>query len=317
MNPGIVPQTGYDAANFYLGYASTYTVGLKRGIMRVRERNYGFYLEDKFRVNRKLTLIPGIRWDINPAFKENDNLLSAFDLDSHSLVFPEPLEHYYKLGATTPQIVETYQRVGVTFKSAAELGRPKQIFPSNYFDIGPRAGFVYELKGGDKPFVIRGGYGLYVSAVPMRTLLAQFSGLPPFRTDFTYAPNTAAQSPDGIANYLLRNVPNVQAGVNSANVIDLNDPTSVARGRSVVGLDGAQPSLRIHEWNLALEKQIAKSTVIRITYKGKHGVNADQLFNINATQTNYNWFLTTGRALPTGEFAGVLRRPYDQNAYTE
>jgi hypothetical protein len=317
LNPGIVPQTGYDAANFYLGYAGTYTVGLKRGIMRVRERNYGFYLEDKYRVNKKLTLIPGLRWDMNPAFTERDNLLSAFDLKSHSLMFPEPLEHYYKLGATTPQVVQTYRNVGVTFKSAAELGKSKALFPSNYFDIGPRGGFVYELKGGERPLILRGGYGLYVSAVPMRTLLAQFSGLPPFRTDFTYNPNAAAQSPDGIPNYLLRNVPIVQAGVNSANVIDLNDPTSVSRGRSVVGLDGAQPSLRIHEWNLALEKQIAKSTVIRLTYKGKHAINADQLFNINATQTDYVWYLTTGRALPTGEFSNVLRRPYDQNAYTD
>jgi hypothetical protein len=317
LNPGITPQTGHDSANFFLGYASSYTVGLKRGIMRVREKNWGLYLQDTWRVSRRLTVTPGVRWDINPAFSEKDNLLSAFDLGSHSLMFPEPLEHYYRLGATSPQVVGVFEAVGVQFKSAAELGKPKRLFPSNYFDIGPRGGFTYSLTEGARPLVIRGGYGLYVSAVPMRTLLAQFSGLPPFRADYTYNPNTAAQSPDGIANYLLRNVPDIQAGVNSANVIDLNNPASVGRGRSVVGLDGAQPSLRIHEWNLALEKQLAPSTVVRLTYKGKHGLNSDQLFNINSTQTDYVWYLTTGRPLPTGEFANVLRRPYDQNAYTD
>jgi len=317
LNPGTTPQTGHDSANFFLGYAGSYTVGLKRGIMRVREKNYGLYLQDNWRVSRRLTLTPGVRWDINPAFTEKDNLLSAFDLQSHSLMFPEPLEHYYRLGATSPQVVSVFERVGVSFKSAAELGKPKQLFPSNYFDIGPRGGFIYSLSKSERPFILRGGYGLYVSAVPMRTLLAQFSGLPPFRADFTYNPNAANQSPDGIANYLLRTVPQVQAAVNSANVIDLNNPTSVGRGRSVVGLDGAQPSLRIHEWNLAVEKQIAKETVVRFTYKGKHGVNADQLYNINGTQSDYVWYLTTGRPLPAGEFSGVLRRPYDQNAYTD
>jgi len=317
LAPGTTPQTGHEAANFFLGYAGSYTVGLKRGIMRVRERNWGMYLQDNWKVSSRLTITPGVRWDINPAFTEKDNLLSAFDVESHSLMFPEPLEHYYRLGATTPQVVRTFEQVGVSFKSAEELGKSKRLFPSNYFDIGPRGGFAYSVTRGDNPWIVRGGYGLYISAVPMRTLLAQFSGLAPFRANFTYNPNAVNQSPDGIANYLLRNTPTVQTGVNSANVIDLNDPASVGRGVGVVGMDGKQPSLRIHEWNLAVEKQIAKSTVVRLTYKGKHGVNADQLYNINGTQTDYVWFLTTGRALPTGEFGAVMRRPYDQNAYTD
>ncbi len=317
LNPGITPQTGHDMANFFLGYASTYTVGLKRGIMRVREKNYGLYVQDNWRVSRRLTLTPGVRWDINPAFSEQSNLLTAFDLKSKSILLPEALEHYYKLGVTNPQIVANFERVGMSFKSAAEVGKPKQLFPSNYFDIGPRAGFVYSLSEGTKPLVIRGGYGLYISAVPMRTLLAQFSGLAPFRANYTYNPNSAAQSPDGIGNLLLRTVPDVRVGENSANVIDLNNPTALGRGQGVVAMDGKQPSLRIHEWNLALEKQLDASTVLRFTYKGKHGVNTDQLFNINPQANDYIYYLTTGRPTPTGEFASVLRRPFDQNAYTD
>ncbi|MBY0503946.1 MAG: TonB-dependent receptor [Bryobacteraceae bacterium] len=316
LAPGITPQTGHDMANFYLGYASTYTVGLKRGLLRLRERNYGSYLQDNWRVSRRLTLTPGIRWDMNPAFNEQNRLLNAFDVKTKSILLPESLDYYYRLGVTSPALVNALQNVGVSFKSAADLNRSKQLFPSNWFDIGPRAGFVYSLQQGERPFVIRGGYGLYISAVPMRTLLAQFSGMVPFRANYTYSPNTAAQSPDGIPNYMLRNVPEVIAGVNSAGAIDLDDPAGVARGNAVTAMDGKQPSLRIHEWNLALEKQLNPNTVIRITYKGKHGYNTDQLFNINPQATDYIWYLTTGRALPTGEFANVLRRPYDQNAYT-
>jgi len=316
LAPGIVPQTGHDMANFFLGYASTYTVGLKRGLLRLREKNYGTYFQDNWRVSRRLTLTPGIRWDMNPAFNEQNRLLNAFDSPSKSIVLPEPLDYYYKLGVTSPALVDALQNVGVSFKSAADLGRSKQLFPSNWFDIGPRAGFVFSLQQGERPFVIRGGYGLYISAVPMRTLLAQFSGMVPFRANYTYSPNSAAQSPDGIPNYQLRNVPEVIAGVNSAGVIDLNSPAGIARGTAVTGLDGKQPSLRIHEWNLALEKQLSPSTVIRLTYKGKHGYNTDQLFNINPQASDYIWYLTTGRVTPTGEFANVLRRPYDQNAYT-
>lgn len=316
LAPGLAPQTGHDFANMLLGVAGTYSVGLKRGIMRVREWNMGNYFQDTWRFSRKLTLTPGVRWDVNPAFKELSGLLSAFDIQSKSIMFPESLDHYYKLGVTKPSIVDAFRRVGVDFKSAEELGKSKALFPSNYFDIGPRVGFAYILNDRDnKPWVIRGGYGMYISAVPMRTLLAQFSGLAPFRVNYSYSPNTAAQSPDGISNYLVRNTPTIFAGVNSKDVVDIENPLSLGRGQNVVGLDGKQPSLRIHEWNLLFEKQFSKSTVLRFSYKGKYGVNADQLFDINATQTDYVWYLTTGRNLPTGEFATVLRRPFDQNAY--
>ncbi|MGH9838592.1 MAG: TonB-dependent receptor domain-containing protein, partial [Blastocatellia bacterium] len=316
-NPQAVPQTGFDVANFFLGHAARYDVGLKRGIMRVSEKNYGFYFQDNWKVNNRLTLTPGVRWDMNPAFTEKSSALNVFDLNSHALVFPEPLEHYYQNGTTTPKIVSLYQNVGVKFLSAEQAGLPKKIFKDNWFDIGPRAGFAYRMFDGNRQMVIRGGYGMYLSAVPMRTLLAQFSSLVPFRATFVHNPNSAAQSPDEISNYLLRTVPAVIAGSNSANVIDLNNPSAIGRGVAVRGMDGKQSSVKIHEWNLTIEKQLARSTVFRISYKGKHGVNTDQLYEVNPQATDYIYYTTTGEPLPTGQFASVARRVYDREAYTE
>lgn len=85
---------------------------------------------------------------------------------------------------TTPRIVSLYDDVGVQFKSAAELKKSK-IFPSNKFDIGPRFGFAYKLSEGRNQTLIRGGYGIYFGPIPMRTLLAQFSSLAPFRATFS------------------------------------------------------------------------------------------------------------------------------------
>lgn len=315
--PQAVPQTGYDTANFFLGYGARYDVGLKRGYLQVYEKRYGLYLMDTYKVTDRFTLIPGLRWDINPVFHERNGLINTFDVASHSLVLPEALDYYYRIGATSPRVVSSFQQVGVTFKSAEELGQSKQPFKSNLYDISPRAGFSYRLFDGNKQMVIRGGYGIYSSAIAMRTLLAQFSGQAPFRATFSYNPNNAAQSPDGIQNYLLRTVPTVISGANSANLIDLNNPNALGRGTAVRGMAEDQPSLRIHEWNLAIEKQLSKDTVFRITYNGKHGVNSDQLFEINPQPTDYIWFKQTGLPLPVGTFANVARRVYDQNAYTE
>ena len=314
--PAVTTLTGNDAANFFLGHAATYTVGLKRSYMNILDRSAGFYIQDNYRVNNRLTITPGLRWDLNPALIETGGLLNTFDVPTHSLVFPEPLDYYYKIGATTPQVVKAFEAVGVKFTNAAQLKRSKDIFPSNYFDIGPRAGFAYRIGDGKRETIIRGGYGLYISALPMRTLLAQFSGLAPFRANFSYNPNSAAQSPDGVSNYLLRNPNPIVAGANSANTVDLNNPNAIARGIGVLGLAPELPSMKIHEWNLALEKQLSPTMVFRLRYNGKHGVNSDQLNEINPTQTDYVWYTTTRSILPTGAYSNVGRRPYDQSAYT-
>ncbi|MCL4401501.1 MAG: TonB-dependent receptor [Acidobacteria bacterium] len=315
-SPQTTSLTGNDAANFYLGYGGRFDVGLKRGFMHVTERNYGLYLQDNYKVTSRLTINPGLRWDINPAFTEENYQLNAFDVPSHSIMLPKPLDYYYKLGVTSPSVVEVYQRVGVKFSSAQELGKSEQIFQSNNFDIGPRFGFAYRAFEGRRSLVIRGGYGIYLSPIPMRTLLAQFSSMPPFRATYQYNPNSSAYSPDGIASYLLRNTPTVIAGSNSRDIIDLNNPAAVGRGVGVRGM-GALPSMKIHEWNLMIEKQLRPTTVVRIRYNGKHGVHADQLNDMNPTVNNYLWYSTTNTPLPTGAYSSVARRPYDKEAYTD
>jgi hypothetical protein len=316
-SPQAVPQTGDNAANFFLGYGS-YNVGLKRGFFYVTDRNWGLYLQDNWKATSRLTLTCGVRWDLNPALTDERYLINSFDLMNHALVLPEPLDYYYKIGATTPKIVTQYQALDVKFETAEQAGMGKNIFQPNLFDIGPRAGLAYRAFDGKKSFVIRGGYGIYISPVPMRTLLAQFSSSQPFRTTYQYNPNNATYSPDGVSNWLLRNAPVYIAGLNTndPSMIDVNNPAAIGRGASVVAM-GDLPSMKIHEWNATLEKVIRENTVLRFRYTGRRGYHADQLNNINPQQTNYNWLVTTGLPYPTGTFSGEARRPYDQVAYTD
>ena len=315
-NPSAVPQTGYDAANFFLGAASTYTVGLKRNFMKLNERYFGFYAQDSWRLSNRLTLSPGVRWDMFPAFSEKHNAINAFDEKTRTLYFPDPISSYIANGTTTQKVVDAFKSVDVKFASAEEIGRDKNIYKSNLFDIGPRMGVAYKMFDGNRQFVIRGGYGLYISNTPMRTLLVPFFGLAPFRANFSFNPNSAAQSPDGIGNYLLRTPQTIIAGQNSANVVDATNPIGIGRGTAVAGMAENQKNLRIHEWNLTLEKQIGQSSVVRLNYTGKHGVNSDQQFNINPQANDYIWYKTQERATPTGTFANVARRVLDQTAYT-
>ena len=314
-SPSAVAQTGFDAANFYLGYAASYTVTLKRSVMHLTNRTFFGYAQDSYKVSPRLTVFAGLRWDISPAFTEKNYELNSFDVKNHAIVLPKPIDYYTKLGLTSQKVVDIYSNVGVTFETAQQAGISPDIFPNNYFDIGPRLGVAYRLFDGNKQLVVRGGYGVYISPLPMRTLLAQFSSMAPFRSTFQYNPNNATYSPDSIPNYLLRVNPGYVAGVNTSNLIDLNNPSQVGRGQTVVGLSPDQPSAKVHEWNLVLEKQVSPTLVVRLTYDGKHGVHMDQLNEINPAPTTYAWETETGTVPPTGAYSGVATRPYDQSAY--
>ena len=228
-SPTALPQTGLGAASLFLGYADSYAARQHRPLMRTSQNQYALYIQDSWRVTPRLTLIPGLRWDMNPALTERNDLLTGFDVASHAIVLPRPLDHYYRIGASNPRTVALFEGVGVKFATATDVGRDSSILPSNWRDVGPRMGFAWRLSGGRRQLVLRGGYGLYFTGRALRTLLNGTSAIP-FQTDYSYNPNNASQSPDGIANYTLRSAPTVVAGASSANVVDVSNPQAIGRG---------------------------------------------------------------------------------------
>ena len=82
--------------------------------------------------------------------------------------------------------------------------------------------------------------------------------MPPFRATYSYNPNSAATSPDGIQNYLLRTVPTLVAGQNTSDVAGITQP---GRGQAVVGVNPNFPNLKVHEWNAMIEKEVGRSMV--------------------------------------------------------
>jgi hypothetical protein len=127
--------------------------------------------------------------------------------------------------------------------------------------------------------------------------------------------NTAL-SPDGLPNYGLRTVPKYIAGVNSTNdIIDVNDTRTLARGFSARVLPSDYTDGKVMDWNFTLEKEVMPNTVARIAYVGNHGSSQQMYVGYNDSTPAYIWYATKKTPLPTGEFANVATRPYDQTVY--
>jgi hypothetical protein len=61
-----------------------------------------------------------------------------------------------------------------------------------------------------------------------------------------------------------------------------------------------------------VEKDVWTNMVARVRYVGNHGSYLDQYYQYNNSTPDYIWYATTRQPLPTGPFANVARRPYDQ-----
>lgn len=97
--------------------------------------------------------------------------------------------------------------------------------------------------------------------------------------------------------------------------MDINDTRLLARGFSLTVRDPKLSDGRVQDWNLTFEKEVLGDTVARIGYVGNYGDKQQQAIRYNDATPAYIWYATRKTPLPTGEFASVATRPYDQQAY--
>lgn len=306
------PFTGHMAGNFYLGLA-TYQARLNRSWFRMRQSERALYFQDNWRVSDRLSLNLGLRWEWNSPGRERDNALISYDPASLSIVLGQPVAKLVELGVTIPPVVDAFQRIGAKFVQVENSALPGHFIKENYWDFGPRAGFAYRLGPLKKPTVVRGGYGLYAFPEGLRNWNGTMAQNAPGQAILTYNPNSSAESPDALPNYMLRSVPTVIAGVNSENVIDISRRIDIARGNGIMQhFAPDQPTNRVHELNLTVEREVLPNTVVKASFIGSYGFRLSQWWNLNESISTYIWLASRGEALPTGEFANVARRPLDK-----
>ncbi|HEU0141994.1 MAG TPA: TonB-dependent receptor [Bryobacteraceae bacterium] len=314
-NPLPAPFTGHTLGNLYLGVMN-YSNQFVRGYFYARGKEYSLYFQDNYKVTPRLTLNLGLRWEYWPAFTEKNNVITTFDPQRKAIVLGQDLPGMYRIGATLPSIVDRLQFLGMNFTDYKEAGYPKNLRKNYWKDFGPRLGFAYRTGDSQNAFVLRGGYRVSYFPTPMYTWGQRMRQNPPLTARFTNYLTDAAQAPDGIGNYGMRSVPAVIAGQNSREAVKLSDPRGLTRGGALVSyFANEQPDSRVQDWNFTIEKEVMEDTAAKVSYVGNHSDRLEQFYRYNESTPEYLWYVTTGERLPTGEYSGVLRRPFDKVVY--
>lgn len=311
---GAVPRTGYNAANFYLGVASTYSQVLPAGDWDMRSSESSIYVQDNWKIARRLTLNFGLRYEYLPPMLDANGTNSVFDLNSKTMVRTGSIADLIRSGNTTQAVADSFAKIGVKYATVEEAHLPSGLVNVNRNNFSPRFGFAKQWDIVGRTVVLRGGFGVYKFPLPARTYIDQRNN-PPLQGNFSYDINSAAQTPDGRANYGLRSVPTVIAGLNSANAIDPNSPKAVARGFTIYTLYPDLPTSLAREWNVTAETEVLRETLVRVGLVGTQGRNLEQYQVMNAAPGAYIWYVTTGQPLPTGAYAAVARRSFDKTTY--
>lgn len=257
-------RAGVGYADFLLGTPQTST---RLDPLTNRTQNayeLGLFVTDTFKVNAKLTLDLGLRWDFFRHAKFEDGLQYNWDPVSGNVIAPQ---------AAIAKISPLYPKtITVT---------PGDVFPSpKKTNFLPRIGAAYRIT--DK-FVVRGGYGIYTETLGP---LHRAQGTGPFQIAETY----------------------INSIVNGAPFLTFPNPypsslaTAGVPSQSVIGYPLDTDNGRIHQFNLSIEREVAKFG-LRGSFIGSRSRGLNYAIAVNKPQPSLTRFTADRR--PYAQYVGA------------
>lgn len=233
----------------------------------------GLYLQDDWRLTRKLSVNLGLRYEYeSPTTERYNRSLGQFDFAS-----PSPLEAAAKANYALSPIAEiapaAFQvKGGVTFPGVA--GQPRGLWASNKRNFAPRLGMAYTF---NKDTVVRAGYGLYylpqgsdVAAVRQAGFSRPTTLNPSLDNGLTFVATLADPFPGG---YL---PPLGSAGGLSTNL-----------GNALSPFNPVLPHSYSQRWSLSVQRTIARSYLLDVSYVGSRVTRMAAGQNWNATPRQF------------------------------
>ena len=257
-------ETGSDFADFLLGVPSQYNQSQLQPFYG-RNKYWGLYGQDSWRLRPNVTLNLGLRWDRIEPWYEVNNGISTFEPGKQSIVFP---------GAPT----------GILYPG--DPGVSRTLAPPGNLDFAPRIGLAYspdvskdsflgKLLGGPGNTSIRAGYGMYYESIEALSI-GILAGNAPFGITYSSpapplfaTPFITASSGQFIGQPFPANL-----ATGSASASQPNNSINWSQYEPITGIPGYATTNRIpyvEEYMLSLQRQLGPQTVFSVSYIGNQG----------------------------------------------
>ncbi|MDP3001183.1 MAG: TonB-dependent receptor [Bryobacterales bacterium] len=259
---------------------ATMLLGLPTGGFVDRRASYAeqstawsLYLQDDWKLTRRLSVTLGLRYEIEGPLTERFNR-SIRGLDYNAAL---PLEAQVKANyakSPTPEVPPDQFRVrgGLTF--AALGGLPRTLWERDANNFMPRIGFAYTAT---PKIVVRGGYGVFFGFLGTRrgdiiqTGFSQTTSLIP--------------SLDGGLTFVATLANPFPSGIQEPRGAALGTMTYVGQGISFINTKPLAPYMQ--RWQFSVQRELPHRIVAEVSYVGNRGTKIETGRNLNAFPVQY------------------------------
>ncbi|MBL8209671.1 MAG: carboxypeptidase regulatory-like domain-containing protein [Bryobacterales bacterium] len=287
---GAVPFTGDGFASMALGLPTFLSNQYNRGYFYFRQKNFGLYVHDSFKVSSRLTLELGLRWDTWTPYAEKYDRLVNVDVDNYvgkfEVVTPKNVT-MESIQGIPPAVLASWAGRGLTWKTAEQAGLPSNLVSGDYNNFGPRLGAAYRIT--DR-FVMRAAYGEYFWTMPLSQILQASRSNPPLNLRFTNPLGTL----DGTSSFAIRTLPQAGFYTGQATVVAQGTVILPPSAQSITTWDPRNwRDGRAQTWHFTLERETTKNSAVRLSYTGNHGRDLEQRIQLNPREAEYNYVART------------------------
>lgn len=247
---GVAPQPQNAVGDFLLGDISNAEGQAGQVVANLRSYSMGYYFQDQWKATPKLTINYGLRWELQPGFKDKfDHVMNlAFKWDNS--VTPT----FVRAGTGDPYQGNPPFPLPSTIQFVRDGRFGETTYRTDYNNWGPRLGIAYSL---NSKTVIRAGAGLYY-VHDIGNGVFDIMRNQPFTLRIQIASNNLIPNETWAVPY-----PNTAQSTLSP-AYNWGDPTSY-----------------VPQWSFTIQRELAAQTSVEVAYMGSAGVHLDRIVYYN------------------------------------
>jgi hypothetical protein len=280
-SPGAPGEMGQGLAALLLGQPTSGYID-KNDSEASQSTYWAFYLQDNWRVNRKLTLNLGLRWEYEgPTTERFNRSVRGFDAKAAQPIQAQAQANYALHPDPALPVSQFKLQGGLLFAGVG--GQPRTLWDRSFTTFAPRFGFAYQAA---PKVVVRGGFGIfpieigitgsnaytntYVNSALQSGFSEQTSLVPTLNNGQTFVGTLANPYPNGVPP-----LPGASQGIRTF------------LGQGIVFYDSNAKRPYVMRWSLNTQALLPGQFLVEVGYVGSKSIKLQVPRDYNALPDQY------------------------------